>query len=1190
MGGKERRRSSSGTLPTTHQNADINHEVTDVLLHKSDIAHSLHELAESYAEEEASPLPAPWGTSSSPTQRRGRSIDKEGGVLRQDSHDRSISANGGLHHRHVVTRSGSGDAVDEYERGFAGGGGQQSNAFFQKYQAKNKRRNNNSSKQKSCGRWIRTCLLAGIPAYLVLIFLFLKRMNHQHALQRQGSMFSKQQDYYGEDAAFVRDLHAAAQVERKSRFLNDKLEWGEASTTKERARELASLRRERTRPFAVASNIDISPSTTILSSTEFERPNTLYDPDEDPRAALTKNAKLDEICGFQAQSAALESPEAYTYRDALTMPKSRVTRVLITGILSQPGYLLALALKKRCNVEVIVGFDAMYPNSIRNRLRLQEQMAVLTKYIPKLVRPIFLAHIGLDPVRHSKNFKVLEETQEIDLLQTMKPTHIVHFAAYDAALFRYSDPEWKNLQSPYVRTNEQRHDPAFFGLRSGTLAMEQILASIAAAPSNDRPHLIYVSASSSASSAGSRHHSGDQTMHTRARQIDEVLADFYYQQHGVYSVGMRLPNSVYGPWGHPESDLHALLDQTSRDVSSTNVTSNAAVDAALASDMGNLDLLHASDLVDGVIAAMQYRPESAKPVLFEVSSGDRVSLQQVQDAAKQILDPDSTSINLSPRDASGSDHVANRDALKRLLGWVPRVSLKEGLVRTIAWHLDRIYPYGPPYRSYFNDTMPEIESGDMVLKRHSLPTCASDDLVCHGGRPFLPCASECSSREHCIPTAFDELVPMLQELTEECDVVLYTQNFGKDATDISLQSEFIEEGHPLVCNFAFINSDSELVETVIEKVPDSELGKLGFELTPEDANRPGGIKARKHDKLNGRLLYRGWILIWTTDTPEDLATSEKFLLKLSPGRLFHKDVKAAVFIDHEFGVSPRADDILFLVHEMSRKPWSSRVVKRKTRPKAKFMLPAEPQRRAVVLMSELKYQDSSEAERLSSDERITTYEATRFMRYSNGEEPLGKEAPAIKLQREFYDRLRTMINPDHARGPGEPLHKFELSHWVRSRWVAHDMSHAESRQLRCEWYQEHVHWENDLDQLSFAYVMKKLELDRKLEYGEPDEVVQKQLSEKTEMKKLLSDTFEWHALKTEQNKLYSPFKEMQVLPYDMDYTEERELTGPTTEDHPEGPDLPLFVRVISDRIMAYARKSWNMPKYAAVEDGTKAEL
>jgi hypothetical protein len=36
------------------------------------------------------------------------------------------------------------------------------------------------------------------------------------------------------------------------------------------------------------------------------------------------------------------------------------------------------------------------------------------------------------------------------------------------------------------------------------------------------------------------------------------------------------------------------------------------------------------------------------------------------------------------------------------------------------------------------------------------------------------------------------------------------------------------------------------------------------------------IHERKVEKLNGRLLYRGWILLWAKDTPEPLQTDEFF--------------------------------------------------------------------------------------------------------------------------------------------------------------------------------------------------------------------------------------------------------------------------------------------------------------------------
>ena len=1220
------------------------------------------------------------------TTSRGRTISRGLGDNNNNNNNNSSNAtakkSSGLHHRRVI-RSNSNDGMDEYERGYGGGGGATSNtnssAFQQKYAAKNRfrmgqppssssRRGNNQNQNRVIfGQWVRTCVLAGIPAYLILLVLFLHRMNQQYqppqleyngmmkyhsqqnndyTIQQQQSLLLQQQQeglkkniyvhpqhYYSSDTPYIRTLHTQSQTERKSRYVLESTEENHIVSNQNVYQQNAIQRRMRTVP-PLLSSIPMD-KTKIVSSMEWERPETQFNMNgETIRMALVKPSMVDEICGAHAKRVVSEeinessssdrTSSSYTYRDALQMPKARTTRVLITGVLSQPAYLLALSLKATCNVDVVIGFDAMYPNSIRNRLRVQEQMAMLTKMIPKLVRPIFISHIGIDPLRHAKSFQSLYETNEIDIVASLTPTHIVHFAAHDPHLFRYhSDPEWKNTYSPYIKermnhpdhvstatTTGSNYNTALYSIRTGLLSMEQILASMAVTPLNDRPHLLYASASTIgfASEAATFGHY-ENVVHTIGRQMDEVLADYYYQQHGVTSVGLRLPNGVYGPWSHPESDLYQLFDQAIRNattpifstdmMNATTTTTaattmqNAMIEAALARpDSEFIDLVHINDVVDATITAMQYRPVNGKSVLFDLQSGETMSLRQVQQAVYEILDPTTTSssVLIETKKSNVKNLDKNRQSTQKALGWKPSIPILEGLTRTVAWHMDRVHPYGPPLHSSFNITIPnKIELGDSILQRHSIPTCSATDYVCHGSQPFIPCASECSTRHQCVPTVFDELVTMVQDLTEECDIVLYTNNFDKDATDLTLQSEYLEGSKPQICNLAFVRGGTELVENVINKVPDSELGRLGVEMTPDDVNHPEALKAQKHDKLNGRLLYRGWILIWTQNAPDMLSTAERFLLKLSPGKLFHSDVQSAVFIHQSFGVSPRADDVLFLVHEMNRDPWKARIIKRKNRPKAKFLIPSEPQRKAVILMSELKKQDSAASERLAPEERITTYEATRFMRYSNGEEPLGKEPPEIKLQREFYDRVRASINPDNARGPSDPLHKFELSHWVRSKWVAHDMVHEESRQLRCDWYQEHVLWGSDLDQLSFAFVMQKLELDRKLAHNEPDETAQKQLKERTEMKKLLSDTFEWHALKLPQNKLYSKYELMQILPFDMDNTEERELLHKVAEAKEDGPDMPLYIRIISDRIMAYARKSWSNQKGVTDEIG-KGEL
>lgn len=979
-------------------------------------------------------------------------------------------------------------------------------------------------KRYPCVRWLRSCILAGIPAYLLLLFLFLKRLNQQNSLlQHETTIISN-----GESAAYFRSLHSSLHEALQWRLRNDNDHWEKVADILRINNASFGKRRTKVRPrhwnghkfdSFVYAGVDVA-----------ERPKSTYEPNEPLRNVMVQGAKEGELCGLFAHASAAERPGDFIYRDALQMPKSRVTRVLITGILSQVAYALALSLKERCNVQVVIGFDSMFPNSLSNRLRLQEQMAVLTKSIPKLVRPIFLSYIGIDPAKHPKNFKVLESTKEVDIIKTLTPTHIVHLGSSESNTLDNFDQEFRNSHSPYPR---EGHNPSLYASHSGTISMEQILAAMADAPEKDRPHLVY---------AGTTLHS-ESSLHGRRRLQDEVLADFFYQEHGVFSVGVRLPDGVYGPWGSPNSRMYQLFESLANKTATPH--------------MGKMDLIHVEDVVDGITAAMQFR--RAKPVIFNLN-GDIVALEGVAD---NVL---SAGIQGKPLGEIATEKRGG--FVSNAIGWRPTIPLEQGVIRTLAWHIDRMRPFGYPRNS-----TGAVETGDMVLKRNSVPTCSAKDLVCHLGRPFLPCASECSVHDQCVATMFDSLISNVQDLTEECDIVLYTQDFDINTESLALQSEYVEEGSPQICNLAFVNSRSKLVDGSIAKVPESELEKLGVQITDGD-----NIEAQKREKLNGRLLYRGWILVWVEAT-DTISAMEKFFLKLSPGKLFHSDVEAAVFIDQGFGVSPKADDILFLVHEMHRQATSSRVIKRKTRPKVKVLLPAEPERQAVVLMSELKYQDSSAAERLAPSERISVYEATRFMRFSNGEDPLGREPSDIKLQREFYDRLRASINPEQGRSPDAPAHRFELRRWSRSRWVAHDMKYEESRQLRCEWYQEHSLWETPLDQLTFAYVMEKLELRRKVENKELDDSVQKQLAEKTEMKKLLSDTFEWSPVNTEQNKLYSPYEEMRVLPYEMDYAEVE------TEANSFGDKPLLFVRVISDRIMAYARKAWNSGiKHAHVSD------
>ena len=167
--------------------------------------------------------------------------------------------------------------------------------------------------------------------------------------------------------------------------------------------------------------------------------------------------------------------------------------------------------------------------------------------------------------------------------------------------------------------------------------------------------------------------------------------------------------------------------------------------------------------------------------------------------------------------------------------------------------------------------------------------------------------------------------------------------------------------------------------------------------------------------------------------------------------------------------------------------------------------------------------------------------------------------------------MATFVNRNELRSPMEPWYRYTMRHWVRTRWVVHDLTLESSRQLRCDWYQEHIQWGTDIDQLSFAHIMAKRELERRMKYQEPDDHVKTLLDEHPTLSHL-TDSHEWHALDQPQVEA-DPITWMIQLPEHIaNFQEGKEATG---QELLNSPSEELFVRIMSERVMAISRKRWS---------------
>jgi nucleoside-diphosphate-sugar epimerase len=134
--------------------------------------------------------------------------------------------------------------------------------------------------------------------------------------------------------------------------------------------------------------------------------------------------------------------------------------------------------------------------------------------------------------------------------------------------------------------------------------------------------------------------------------------------------------SPYGPWDDPvrliPSVSRAFLDGRS---------------PLLASPSGERDFVYIDDVVDACLLAASV--PSAAGEIINVGSGRQATVGEVVATLSRLI-PGSPAPSwgaISPRPGP-SAWVAGIVKARRILGWEPKVSLEEGLLRTVEWMRD----------------------------------------------------------------------------------------------------------------------------------------------------------------------------------------------------------------------------------------------------------------------------------------------------------------------------------------------------------------------------------------------------------------------------------------------------------------------------------------------------------------------
>lgn len=465
--------------------------------------------------------------------------------------------------------------------------------------------------------------------------------------------------------------------------------------------------------------------------------------------------------------------------------------------------------------------------------------------------------------------------------------------------------------------------------------------------------------------------------------------------------------------------------------------------------------------MDAIMTAMQYRKGSL-PASFNILSGEKASASSIANIIENYMPiktkPELEHSNTTIEDEKGKpNRPPHSDMTREHLNFEPKVFLRDGIAKLLAWHLNQHLPHGS-WSPHVNDDIGSdkskssgdelqkvqdfhvsaIESGHQFLDREQIPLSEDDNYHLRGYK-VLPCSSECSDPSMCRASAFDEAAIKSRKMTQNCERVLYTSLLGKDIDAIHIKAP--DSSNDDLCKIAFVSKHSKLVKKNFEK-----------------------------------NLHNGWSIVQVDFEDNAILPEHKWLPKLSPGKLFHSRVRYAIYVHDDLPMSPSLDDMLFIIDLMT---WE----------KIGSLGQVEKTKESMVLLSalELKSSASENIDKKEQNSIMTVVEAKeRILEYRQVNQH--EEKKVIQRRISLSQQAIIILNRCEFSTSCHKILKYKLRYWTKTKWVVHNLQLPGAKDFRCEWYKEHTKFDDEFDEFSFAHVMAMKEIEHFLSLDEDAQI------------------------------------------------------------------------------------------------------
>jgi GDP-L-fucose synthase len=163
-----------------------------------------------------------------------------------------------------------------------------------------------------------------------------------------------------------------------------------------------------------------------------------------------------------------------------------------------------------------------------------------------------------------------------------------------------------------------------------------------------------------------------------AKRIGELQAESYEIEYGWEGISIVRPGNTYGPHDDFDSDGAMVVPSLIKKILSGNEG------ITLWGDGSNIrDFTHCRDIANGMVLVMEKSPGATSPV--NLGSGGGFSIKELVEVILKNVDK-KPKITWDTEKPSG-DKIRVMDVrLAKSLGYVPNISLEEGIKETIDWY------------------------------------------------------------------------------------------------------------------------------------------------------------------------------------------------------------------------------------------------------------------------------------------------------------------------------------------------------------------------------------------------------------------------------------------------------------------------------------------------------------------------